>query len=140
MGANVPASCRDSCRSHSVKRDEICKALEKGPKEIPRRLVHEATVGLELLVRVSDENLRLQECVRVREYKCLAQLRLAARGSGHPGRGLDGRRMRGHDPAVLPPVSRRLRCGEVRLGPTPPARDGQTKLRSILRPRPMPRA
>ena len=83
----APASCRDSCRSHSVKRDEICKALEKGREEIPCRLVHEATVGPELLVRVSHENLRLQECVRVGEYKCLAQLRLAARGSGHPGRG-----------------------------------------------------
>jgi hypothetical protein len=35
-------------------------------KEIPR-LMHEVTVGVQLLVRVSDEERRLQECVRVRE-------------------------------------------------------------------------
>jgi hypothetical protein len=38
--------------------------LEKSREEIPRSLVHEATVGVELLVRASDEDLRLQECVR----------------------------------------------------------------------------
>ena len=68
-----------------MKRDEICKALEKGPEEIPRCLVHEATVGRELLVRPSDEDLRLQERVRVRKYECLPQLRLAARGSRDAG-------------------------------------------------------
>src|ERR671912_1035770 len=68
-------------------RDQVCKALEKGRKEIPRRLVHEATVGVELLMRASDEDLRLQERVRVGEYKRLPQLRLAARGSRHAGRG-----------------------------------------------------
>ena len=40
---NVSASCRDPC----VKRDQICKTLEKGREEIPRRLVPQATVGLE---------------------------------------------------------------------------------------------
>ncbi len=68
-------------------RDQVCKALQKRREEITRRLVHEPTLGIELLVRTSDENLRLQERVRVREYKCLPQLRLAARGSGHAGRG-----------------------------------------------------
>jgi hypothetical protein len=37
-----------------------------------RRLVHEATVGVELLVHASHDDLRLQERVRVREYKRLA--------------------------------------------------------------------
>jgi len=46
-----------------VKRDQFCKALEKRREEISRCLVHEATVRVELLVRVSHENLRLQECV-----------------------------------------------------------------------------
>jgi hypothetical protein len=46
--------------------------LEKSREEIPRRLVHEATVGVELLVHASHDDLRLQERVRVREYKRLA--------------------------------------------------------------------
>jgi hypothetical protein len=38
-------------------------------------------VRFELLVRASDEDIWLQKGARIREYKCLAQLRLAARGS-----------------------------------------------------------
>ena len=70
-----------------MKRDQIGKVLQKRGKEITRRLVHEATFGVERLVRAADEDLRLQERVRVGENKCLSQLRLAARGSGHAGRG-----------------------------------------------------
>src|SRR5262245_22178273 len=62
-------------------RDQICKVLQKGREEITRRLVDEATVGVELLVRMADEDLWLQERVRVREHKRLAQLRLGACGS-----------------------------------------------------------
>jgi hypothetical protein len=53
-------------------RGQVRKALEKSREEIPRRLVHEATVGVELLVHASHDDLRLQERVRVREYKRLA--------------------------------------------------------------------
>ena len=48
--------------SNAVKRAiSSAKTLEKRRKKVPRRLVHEPTVGVELLVRVSDEDLRLQE-------------------------------------------------------------------------------
>jgi hypothetical protein len=57
-----------------MNRDQICKVPQKGRKEITRRLVHEVTVGVELLVRAADEDLRLQERVRVGEYECLSQL------------------------------------------------------------------
>ena len=53
----VPASCRYFCRSHSMKRDQIGKAPQKSRKEIRRRFVDEATVGVELLVRASDQEL-----------------------------------------------------------------------------------
>ena len=51
--------------------DQISELLQKGRDDITRRLVHEVTVGVELLVRACDENLGLQERVRVREYKRL---------------------------------------------------------------------
>jgi hypothetical protein len=57
--ANVPASCRDPCRSYSVKRDQICKAVQKSREKIARPLVREATLGVELLVRSCHEDLRL---------------------------------------------------------------------------------
>ena len=60
------SGCRDA---HSVKRDQFGEALEKRREEIPRWLVHEAKVGVELLVRVPDEDLRLQQCIRVGEYE-----------------------------------------------------------------------
>jgi len=86
-----------------MKRDQFCKVLQKGREEITRRLVHKATVGVERLVRTADEDLRLQERVRVGEYKCLSQLRLTARGSRNTRRGSHQRR----DFAIQGAVARR---------------------------------
>ena len=55
-----------------MKHDQLCKVLQKGREELTRRLVHEVTVGVELLVGAADEDLRLQERVRVGEDKCLS--------------------------------------------------------------------
>ena len=52
-----------------MKRYQFCKAMQKDREEIARRLVDQVTVGIELLVGKSNEDLRLQECVSVREYK-----------------------------------------------------------------------
>jgi len=52
-----------------VKRYQFCKALQKDREDIARRLVDELTVSIELFVGKSNEDLRLQECVSVREYK-----------------------------------------------------------------------
>src|SRR5262245_13958419 len=38
-------------------------------------------MGVELIVRVTDEDLWLEQCVRVGKNECLPQLRLGARGS-----------------------------------------------------------
>ncbi len=43
----------------SMNREQVSKAQQKGLEEISRCLMHEPTVGVELLVCTSDENLRL---------------------------------------------------------------------------------
>ena len=58
----------------NVERDQVCKTVEKGRENITRRLVPEATIGIEFLVRVTDEDLWLEQRVRVGEYKRLPQL------------------------------------------------------------------
>ena len=55
-----------------MKRDQTCKALQKGREELTRRL--EAAIGIELFVRACEEEFRLQEHVRVGEYEGLPQL------------------------------------------------------------------
>ena len=50
-------------------------------EEIARRLVDEATIGVALLVAMSDEDLRCRSNVGVRECKRLPQFRLIERGS-----------------------------------------------------------
>ena len=55
----------------NVERDQVCKTVKKRRESIPRRLVHKATVGAKLVVRLPDENLWLQQCVCVGENECL---------------------------------------------------------------------
>ena len=42
-----------------MNRDQICNVPQKRREELTRPLVREVTVGVELLVRAADEDLRL---------------------------------------------------------------------------------
>ena len=58
----------------NVERDQVGKTLEKAREDFTRRLMHEPTIGVELLVRVTDEDLWLEQRVRVGEDDRLPQL------------------------------------------------------------------